>query len=188
MDRRRRWNRQGSPAESTGSRRPAFATQQMHSARVSSNYLTPSRHPCEGRDPVTAPPPDCCETLNARAFVRLRRPSYLSLAWPRARPERARTAKPARRAESRMPGVKISNQQRRPPMLCACRASLPGKSVRRGRAFRQGILPWRKGVDIPVDSPAGLSSPPHRRTGGRVEQRAILARTRCATAARWRKP
>ena len=42
---------------------------------------------------------------------------------------------------------------------------LRGKFVRRGRAFRQGILPWRKGVDIPVDSPAGLSSPPHRRTG-----------------------
>ncbi len=94
---------------------PAFATQQMHPARVSSNYLTPSRHPCEGRDPVTAPPPDCCEALNARAFVRLRRPSYLSLAWPRARQERARTARPARRAEGRMPGVKRSNQQRRPP-------------------------------------------------------------------------
>src|SRR3546814_5810096 len=30
----------------------------------------------------------------------------------------------------------------------------------------------------------GLSSPTHRRTGAPVEQRAILARTRCATAAR----
>jgi len=29
---------------------------------------------------------------------------------------------------------------------------LPGKSVSRGRAFRQGILPWRKGADIPVGS------------------------------------
>ena len=29
---------------------------------------------------------------------------------------------------------------------------LPGKSVSRGRAFRTGILPVRKGVDIPVDS------------------------------------
>jgi hypothetical protein len=27
-----------------------------------------------------------------------------------------------------------------------------GKSVSRGRAFRTGILPVRKGVDIPVDS------------------------------------
>jgi hypothetical protein len=50
-------------------------------------------------------------------FVPLRGPSCLSLAWPRARLERARTAKLARRAEGRMPGVKISNQQRRPPHL-----------------------------------------------------------------------
>jgi len=29
---------------------------------------------------------------------------------------------------------------------------LPGKSVSRGRAFRQGILPWRKGIGIHADA------------------------------------
>jgi hypothetical protein len=38
--------------------------------------------------------------------------------------------------------------------------------VRRGRAFRSGILPVRKGADIHVDSPAGLSSTTHRLTRG----------------------
>ncbi|RDD80224.1 hypothetical protein DVJ77_18110 [Dyella tabacisoli] len=33
---------------------------------------------------------------------------------------------------------------------------LPCECVRLGRAFRQGILPWRKGIDIHVDAPAGL--------------------------------
>jgi hypothetical protein len=62
---------------------------------------------------------------------------------------------------------------------------MPGKSVSRRRAFRQGILPWRKGVDIPVDSRCAACRP--RLTaaqGPRVEQRAILARTRYAIAAR----
>ena len=31
--------------------------------------------------------------------------------------------------------------------------------------FSTGLLSWRKGAEIPVDSPAGLSPPPHRRTG-----------------------
>ena len=64
-----------------------------------------------------------------------------------------------------------------------------GKSVSRGRAFRQGILPWRKGIDILVDARYAACRP--RLTaaqGPRVEQRAILARTRCATAARRREP
>ncbi len=49
------------------------------------------------------------------------------------------------------------------------RKAIPGASpfgcVRVGRAFRQGILPWRKGIDIRVDAPAGLivqPSPTHR--------------------------
>ncbi|WP_239945971.1 hypothetical protein [Dyella terrae] len=41
-----------------------------------------------------------------------------------------------------------------------------GQFVRGGRAFRQGILPWRKGIGIHADSPAGLIVHPHRRTGG----------------------
>ena len=53
----------------------------------------------------------------------------------------------------------------RPPPLGACRASLPGKSVSRGRAFRQHIHVLAKRDRPPADSPAGLSSPTHRRTG-----------------------
>ncbi len=79
--------------------------------------------------------------LEAKAFVRLRRAS----------------------------GFLLNGQEKvtkeKATLLGACRAA-PGKSVSRGRAFRQGILPWRKGADIPVDSPAGLSSTTHRLTRG----------------------
>jgi hypothetical protein len=52
-----------------------------------------------------------------------------------------------------------------------------GKSVSRGRAFRQGILPWRKGADIPVGSRYAACRPQLTAAQGpRVEQRAILAR------------
>ena len=44
---------------------------------------------------------------------------------------------------------------------------MPNQSVRGGRAFRQGILPWRKGMGILAHSPCGaLSSTPHRRRQG----------------------
>ena len=59
--------------------------------------------------------------------------------------------------------------------------SLGGKSVSRGRAFRQGILPWRKGIGIhavacpdekestslstPAARPVVPDSPPHRDPG-----------------------
>jgi hypothetical protein len=97
----------------------------------------------------------------------------------------------------------ISNQQRRPPHLALAghRATAPALPQLRhpcpryarqfreaGPGFSTGLLSGRKGVDIPVDSTAGLSSAPHRRTGPRVAQRAILTRTRCATTARWKKP
>jgi len=36
---------------------------------------------------------------------------------------------------------------------------LPVKSVRAGRAFRQGILPWRKGIDILVDARCAACRP-----------------------------
>jgi hypothetical protein len=45
-----------------------------------------------------------------------------------------------------------------PPLRHPCRR-LPGKSVSRGRAFRTGILPVRKGVDIPVDSRCAACRP-----------------------------
>jgi len=47
---------------------------------------------------------------------------------------------------------------------------------------------WRKGIGIlpmPAARPVDPDSPP--RKGPRVERRAILARTRCATAARLRE-
>jgi hypothetical protein len=74
-----------------------------------------------------------------------------------------------------------------PPLRHPCRR-LPGKSVSRGRAFRTGILPVRKGADIPVGSRCAACRP--RLTaaqGPRVERRAILVRTRCATATRLRE-
>ncbi len=43
--------------------------------------------------------------------------------------------------------------------------AMGGKSVRRGRAFRRRLRVLAKRSRPPVDSPAGLSSPPHRRTG-----------------------
>ncbi|RDD80072.1 hypothetical protein DVJ77_19590 [Dyella tabacisoli] len=52
---------------------------------------------------------------------------------------------------------------------------LPYECVRLGRAFRQGFLPWRKGIDIHVDAPTGLvvqASPLQR---GPEEQRASCA-------------
>ena len=64
---------------------------------------------------------------------------------------------------------------------------LSGKSVRRGRAFRQHIHVLAKRSRPPVDSRCAACRP--RLTaaqGPRVEQRAILARTRCAAAARLR--
>jgi hypothetical protein len=84
-------------------------------------------------------------------------------------------------------GQEKSNQKRRPPRL-ALAGLLPGKSVSRGRAFRQGILPWRKGIGIHADARCAACRP--RLTaaqGPRVEQRAILVRTRYATAARLRE-
>jgi hypothetical protein len=61
---------------------------------------------------------------------------------------------------------------------------LPVKSVSRGRAFRQHIHVLAKRHRHPCRCPLrGLSTPTHRRTETPVEQRAILARTRCATAA-----
>jgi len=48
----------------------------------------------------------------------------------------------------------------------AFRPSMAGKSVSRGRAFRAGIVPARKGEPIPgLARCAAFSSPPHRRRG-----------------------
>ena len=45
-------------------------------------------------------------------------------------------------------------------------AGKAGQYVRGGRAFRQGILPWRKGIGVLPIPLRAFSSTPHRRTGG----------------------
>ncbi len=93
----------------------------------------------------------------ARAFVRLRRASHFSLRGQR----------------------KVTQREATP--LGAFRASLPGKSVSRGRAFRRYIRVPAKRHRLPVD--ARCAACRLRLTaaqGPRVEQRAILARHQCA--------
>jgi len=79
----------------------------------------------------------------SRAFVRLRRPSYFLFAWPKRK-----ITKEKGHPAWRLPGF------------------LPGKSVSRGRAFRQHIHVLAKRSRHPCRLPLrGLSTPTHRRTG-----------------------
>ena len=74
-------------------------------------------------------------------------------------------------------GQRKSNQRERPPRL-ALAGLLSGKSVSRGRAFRQHIHVLAKRHRHPADARCAACRP--RLTaaqGPRVEQRAILART-----------
>jgi len=48
---------------------------------------------------------------------------------------------------------------------CARQVREPSTPVGIKPGFSTGLLSWRKGIDIPVDSPAGLSTSAHRRTG-----------------------
>ena len=64
-------------------------------------------------------------------------------------------------------GQEKSNPKRRPPRLALAGHPCPA-SPGAGDGLSTGILSWQKGVDIPVDSLAGLSSPtspPHRGPG-----------------------
>ncbi len=81
-----------------------------------------------------------------------------------------------------------SSQRERAPRGGAFRPSMDGKSVSRGRAFRAGSCPREKARPS-MASPAARPDRPRLTAaeGPRVEQRAILARTRCATAARLRE-
>ena len=102
--------------------------------------------------------------VRARAFVLLRGARYFSFACPKEKYPR----------ENDTP-------------LGACRPSMGGKSVSRGRAFRPDSCPGEK-ESTSLSTPLRACRP--RLTaaqGPRVEQRAILARTRYATAALWRK-
>jgi len=64
--------------------------------------------------------------------------------------------------------------------------AVPGKSVSRGRAFRTGILPVRKGVDFlstPATRPVDPTSPPHKGPGRAARHPgAHSVRHRCAVA------
>jgi hypothetical protein len=121
----------------------------------------------------------------ARAFVCLRQPSYFLFARPRAQ-ERVRTAEPARRAKGGMPGIKrkITEEKGHPAWRLfgignrSCVASTPASIPSPALAKRSRH---------PCRLPLRVSTPTHRRTEAPVEQRAILARTRCATAARLRE-
>ncbi|ULU24821.1 hypothetical protein DYST_01741 [Dyella terrae] len=75
-----------------------------------------------------------------------------------------------------MPGVKKSNPKKGHPRLAL--AGEAGQFVRGGRAFRQGFLPWRKGIGILADPTAGLlvhPSPPHRGPEGQRPKRTARA-------------
>ncbi|CAM0998156.1 hypothetical protein EJMOOK_05750 [Rhodanobacter sp. Root179] len=90
--------------------------------------------------------------LRAKAFVCLRQPSHLSLCGQRNVAQREATPLP------RLADV------------------LSARFASRGRAFRQGILPWRKGADIPVGSRYAACRPRLAAAEGpRVERRASCA-------------
>jgi hypothetical protein len=72
-----------------------------------------------------------------------------------------------------MPGVRDNQREGHP-------GAAPFGSVRTGRAFRQGFLPWRKGIGIHANAPLrGLivqSSPSHR--GPMRAERALFEKPR----------
>jgi hypothetical protein len=87
----------------------------------------------------------CSSTLERRAFVRLRRPSYFLFAWPKRK-----LTKEKGHPAWRLPGI------------------LPGKSVSRRRAFRQDSCPGEKestSLSTPASRPVVPASPPHRGPG-----------------------
>ncbi len=137
-----------------------------------------ARHACEGRHRTS------CLRRSFQAGQSFRLPAAAELLSLCVLKEKV--AKEKEHPAWRLPGI----GQLLPalPQLGHPCPRLPGKSVSRGRASRQGILPWRKGADIPVGSRCAACRP--RLTaaqGPRVEQRAILARTRCAAASRSRE-
>ncbi len=76
-----------------------------------------------------------------------------------------------------------SSQRETAPRGSAFRPSMDGKSVRRGRAFRAGIVPARKGEAIPgLARCAAFRTPPHRRRGApRRAARIVRARSQSIT-------
>ena len=114
--------------------------------------------------------------LRGGRFVPLPRPESLFFACPRTRRSvcEQRSGPEGRRAW--MPGAKKSNPKKGHLVCGALRAS-PSEIVRGGRAFRQGVLPWRKGIGIHADSPGGLLAPYHSPHKGPGDQRQCALRT-----------
>jgi hypothetical protein len=110
--------------------------------------------------------------VERRAFVCLWQPSYFLFAWPRARRMRARTAKLARRAQGRMPGVKrkITNEKGHPAWRLP---PIHGRQVREpGSGFRPDSCPAEKAsasLPLPAARPVDPASPPHRGLGQNSE-------------------
>ncbi len=79
-----------------------------------------------------------------------------------------------------------SSQRETAPRGGAFCPSVGKKSVRRGRAFRAGILPARKGEAIPgLARCAAFRTPPHRRRGApRTAARIVRARSQSITRER----
>ncbi len=130
----------------------------------------------------------------------------MALAWFLAPSESlgARAFRPASRPEVLLFCLsKREVPKRKDTRLGACWASMPSKFVSWGRAFRQHIgQPLLRCLNSDIHAvacpgekePTSMSTPlqacrPHLTAaqGPQVERRAILTRTRCATAQRWRE-
>jgi hypothetical protein len=139
-------------------------TARSHRSRRQTSH-PPLRHACEGRHRTSAVT-SCSETCAlSKSFRPPSEAELLSLCVAKEK----------------------GNQRERPPRLAL--VGHPAQQVREPwPGFSTGHPALAKRSRHPCRLPLrGLSTPPHRRTGAPVEQRAILARTRCATAAQLRE-
>ncbi len=123
----------------------------------------PYRFPSVGWDPASCP---CL-----RGFRRPADAESLSLACPRPRLERGRTAQLARRAEGRMPGVRESNH-------CAAGAARTAKPARRAEGRMPGVKRRAPCVHRP-SAPAALRA---RGSGRAFRQDLRQLLLRCSTS------
>jgi hypothetical protein len=127
-------------------------------------------------------------------FVLLRSPSQSLLHGHAPVGNGGRTAKPARRAEGRMPGVKRSNQEKGYPAYAprghsATAPALPylghpcprhARQVREaGPGFSTGLLSWRKGTGVLPVPLRALSSRPARLPKGPWDGSLRIASCQC---------
>ena len=149
---------------------------------------TPPRHACEGRHRTSIGTPAARPARRAKGFRLPLAAELLSLCVAtRTQDACANSEAGPKGAGQDARSKEKDNQRERPPRLAlaAHRATAPALPQLRHPCRRLSV---RKGTDIPVGSRCAACRP--RLTaaqGPRVEQRTILARTRCATAARWRE-